>query len=113
AVLRLEGALSVLEAPQETPPDEAEEKAIRILDAAASLLDGDSKATAAKLFEEINDEIASLATGFGVPSLQSVSIDRAARLKIYPVGSAQEWFQGQTAGAKLRLRVAVAIALLR
>ncbi|MFE6912190.1 ATP-binding protein [Streptomyces erythrochromogenes] len=113
AVLRLEGALSVLEAPQESPLDEAEEKAIRILAAAATLLDDDSKTTAAKLFEEINAEIASLATRFGVPSLESVSIDRAARLKIYPVGSAQEWFKGQTAGAKLRLRVAVAIALLR
>ncbi|MGW9070295.1 hypothetical protein ACWGQT_12740 [Streptomyces yangpuensis] len=113
AVLRLEGALSVLEAPKEVPLDEAEEKAIRILAAAAGLLERDSKAAATQLFKEINEEIASLAIRFGLPSLESVSIDRAARLKIYPVGSPQEWFQDQTAGEKLRLRVAVAIALLR
>ncbi|MFJ5548570.1 hypothetical protein [Streptomyces sp. NPDC093225] len=113
AVLRLEGALSVLEAPKEVPLDEAEEKAIRILAAAAGLLERDSKAAATQLFKEINEEIASMAIRFGLPSLESVSIDRGARLKVYPVGSPQEWFQDQTAGEKLRLRIAVAIALLR
>ncbi|MFF8772413.1 hypothetical protein [Kitasatospora sp. NPDC015120] len=113
AVLRLEGALSVFPEAEDVPQDETEAKAISILSAAADLLDNDSKAAAAKLFEEINDEITSLATRFGVPSLEAVSIDRAARLQIFPVGSAPEWFNRQAPGAKLRLRIAVAIALLR
>ncbi|MFM9812909.1 hypothetical protein ACKI16_30910 [Streptomyces scabiei] len=112
-VLRLEGALSVFREPEGPATDAAEAKTIKILAAAADLLEKDSKMAAETLFEEVNKEIADLATLFGVPSLKSVSIDRGARLKIYPVGSKQEWFKDQTAGARLRLRIAVVIALLR
>ncbi|WP_030348779.1 hypothetical protein [Streptomyces sp. NRRL S-1022] len=112
-VLRLEGALSVFREPEEPAPDETEAKAIKVLAAAADLLEKDSKTAAEALFKEVNEETADLATLFGVPSLKSVSIDRGARLKIFPVGSKQEWFKDQTAGARLRLRIAVAIALLR
>ncbi|MGW2827095.1 hypothetical protein ACWC24_39895 [Streptomyces sp. NPDC001443] len=112
-VLRLEGALSVFREPEGPVTGDAEAKTIKILAAAADLLDKDSKNTAEALFKEVNKEIAELATLFGVPSLKSVEIDRGARLKIYPLGSKQEWFKDQTAGARLRLRIAVVIALLR
>jgi hypothetical protein len=112
-VLRLEGALSVFREPEVPATDAAEAKTIKILAAAADLLEQDSKAAADALFKEVNKEISELATSFGVPSLQSVAIDRGARLRIYPLGSKQEWFKDQTAGARLRLRIAVVIALLR
>lgn len=112
-VLRLEGAISVFREPEEPPLDENEAKAIKVLAAAANLLEKDSKTAAEALFKEVNEETVELATLFGVPSLESVSIDRGARLKIFPLGSKQEWFKDQTAGARLRLRIAVAIALLR
>ncbi|MFE1836517.1 coiled-coil domain-containing protein [Streptomyces sviceus] len=112
-VLRLEGALSVFREPEGPAVDDADVKTIKILAAAADLLEKDSKSAAEALFDEVNKEITELATLFGVPSLQSVGIDRGARLKIYPVGSKQEWFSDQTAGARLRLRIAVVIALLR
>lgn len=112
-VLRLEGALSVFREPDEPIIDEAEARAISVLRAAAKLLEQDSKNAAEALFREVNKEIADLATLFGVPSLEAVAIDRGARLRIYPLGSEQEWFQDQTPGARLRLRIAVAIALLR
>lgn len=104
---------SVFREPETPTTDAAEAKTINILAAAADLLEQDSKAAADALFREVNKEIADLATSFGVPSLQSVSIDRGARLRIYPLGSKQEWFKDQTAGARLRLRIAVVIALLR
>ncbi|MZD05856.1 hypothetical protein GTW43_12270 [Streptomyces sp. SID5785] len=112
-VLRREGALSVFHEPEPPAADAAEEKTASILTAAAVLLEQDSKAAATALFEEVNQEIAELATLFGVPSLERVSIDRSARLKIFPMGSKQEWFTDQSAGARLRLRIAVVIALLR
>ncbi|WP_030940609.1 MULTISPECIES: hypothetical protein [Streptomyces] len=112
-VLRLEGALSMFREPEEPALDETEAKAIKVLGAAAALLEKDSKTAAEALFKEVNEETAELATLFGVPSLKSVSIDRSARLKIFPLGSKQEWFSDQSAGARLRLRIAVAIALLR
>ncbi|MGV9708551.1 hypothetical protein [Streptomyces sp. NPDC003483] len=112
-VLRLEGALSVFREPEEPATADTEAKTIKILAAAADLLEKDSKSAAEALFEEVNQEIVGLATLFGVPSLKSVAIDRSARLRIYPLGSKQEWFTDQTAGARLRLRIAVVIALLR
>ncbi|MDX3855752.1 hypothetical protein [Streptomyces sp. AK02-01A] len=112
-VLRREGALSVFREPEELATGDTEAKTVKILAAAAKLLEKDSKSAAEALFEEVNKEIAELATLFGVPSLKSVEIDRSARLKIYPLGSKQEWFKDQTAGARLRLRIAVVIALLR
>lgn len=112
-VLRLQGALSVFREPDPVPEDPAEARAIKVLTSAAKILDKDSKIAADALFKEINEEIAALATLFGVDSVESVAIDRAARLKIKPVGSEQEWFSDQTPGGRLRLRIAVAIALLR
>ncbi|MFF3263546.1 hypothetical protein ACFYWO_30760 [Streptomyces sp. NPDC002932] len=112
-VLRLEGALSVFREPETPAADTAEARAVTILTAAASLLDQDSKDAAAALFQEVNQEIAELAILFGVPSLEKVAIDRSARLRIFPLGSKPEWFTEQSAGARLRLRIAVVIALLR
>ncbi|UZI27241.1 hypothetical protein [Streptomyces sp. VB1] len=112
-VLRLEGALSVFREPETPGADTAEARAVIILTAAASLLDQDSKDAAAALFQEVNQEIAELAILFGVPSLEKVAIDRSARLRIFPLGSKPEWFTEQSAGARLRLRIAVVIALLR
>lgn len=112
-VLRLEGALSVY---PELPPSEvdpAEETAIKVLKAADKILESDSKSAAAEIFVELNKEIAELGRRFGMTSLERVEIDRAAHLKVTQDGGATDDFGKQDAGARLRLRIAVAIALLR
>ncbi len=45
--------------------------------------------------------------------LDRVKIDRAARLEVYKVGGPKEWFGKQSPGERLRLRIAVVVALLR
>lgn len=113
AVTRLEGALSVLPSLPEVVTDPADAEAIAVLKAAATVLDDDSKTAAAEVFEELDTEIAALGRRFGMDSLERVEIDRASRLKVFKDGGAQDWFKNQPAGGRLRLRIAVVIALLR
>ncbi|WP_344454437.1 hypothetical protein [Actinocorallia aurantiaca] len=113
AVLRAEGALSALPEIPELTSDPAEVRLLTILKASTVILDEDSKKAAEELFGELNEEIAALGRGFGIDSLERVAIDRAARLKVFSDGGAQSWFSGQAAGERLRLRIAVVVALLR
>ena len=113
AVVRLEGALSVLPAVTVRLPDPAEAEVIAVLKAGTAVLEEDSKKAAANLFDELNTEIADLGRRFGIDSLERVEIDRGGRLKVFKDGGAQDWFKNQTPGGRLRLRIAVVIALLR
>ena len=61
---------------------------------------------------QINRTILELAQRFGFENLQRVQLDFAARLKLTK-GGIDGWFSKQTPGEKLRLRIAVTIALLR
>lgn len=113
AVTRLEGALSVLPSLPDVVADPAEAEAIAVLKAAAAVLDDDSKTAADEVFQELNTEIALLGRQFGIDSLERVEINRAGQLKVFKDGGAQDWFKNQPAGGRLRLRIAVVIALLR
>ena len=112
-VVRLEGALSVLPGLPDVVADPAEAETVAVLQAASVILDEESKSAAAELFDELNTEIAELGRGFGIDGLERVEIDRAGRLKVFKDGGAQDWFKDQPAGGRLRLRIAVVIALLR
>ncbi|WP_432079342.1 hypothetical protein [Streptomyces sp. YPW6] len=113
AVLRLEGALDFLPKPRPTAAAPAETAAVDILAAGAKILEDDSKDAAAALFGALNAEIAELGRRFGIVSLESVEIDRSARLKVTKDGGIEDRFGKQSAGERLRLRIAVVIALLR
>ncbi|MEU6972784.1 hypothetical protein AB0A71_34735 [Kitasatospora aureofaciens] len=111
-VLRWEGALSVL--PEPAPASERRESStVKILKCGAAVLEEDSRSSGSTLFAALNQEIAELGRRFGIVSLEAVEIDRAGRLKVIKDGTSQDWFSKQSAGERLRLRIAVVIALLR
>lgn len=70
------------------------------------------KDKSAEVVEQIDQAILDLAQCFGLENLQTVHLDLAARLKLTK-GDVADWFSRQTPGEKLRLRIAVIIALLR
>ncbi len=113
-VWRLEGALAVL--PGLPPPDSddtSEAITLRVLSAAAKILEEDNKNAANALFSDLNSEIVDLGRRFGMSSLESVRIDRSARLKVTQDGGGEDWFRACSPGARLRLRIALVVALLR
>ncbi|MBQ0990712.1 hypothetical protein KBX08_11485 [Micromonospora sp. H61] len=111
-IARMEGMLTVL-----TPPDNTTVGIVddvqRVLDAAIKLLETDGNRASASLFDALNSEIVEAARRFGMTDLDRVKIDRAARLQVYKVGGPREWFSNQSNGERLRLRIAVVVALLR
>ncbi|MFD7431216.1 hypothetical protein ACFV6Z_29820 [Streptomyces sp. NPDC059818] len=113
AVLRLEGALEFLPKPASPASDAGETMTVDVLTSGVRVLEDDSKVAAAYLFGALNEEIGALGRRFGINSLESVEIDRAGRLKVTKDGGVEDWFGRQSAGERLRLRIAVVIALLR
>ncbi|MEU5553635.1 ATP-binding protein [Micromonospora sp. NPDC047793] len=111
-IARLEGILSVL-----TPPDGTQGGGLddiqRVLNAAVSVLEADGVQASQGLFDALNTEIVKAAQRFGMRDLERVKIDRGARLQVYKSGGPREWFSRQSPGERLRLRIAVVVALLR
>lgn len=64
------------------------------------------------LFEALNSEILDLGRAFGVDALEAVRLDGAARLQIRK-GGVSTWFSALTRGERLRMKLAVVIAMLR
>ncbi|MBP1158618.1 hypothetical protein [Rhodococcus sp. PvR099] len=112
-VMRLEGALSVLPELVSPPEDQAEQQTLKILRAAIKVLEEDHTTSFAKVSADINENITMLGRQFGVESLESVAINRAAQLEITRNGGAKTSFSGLDAGARVRMRVAVVVALMR
>ncbi|MEU0123348.1 hypothetical protein ABZ114_16945 [Streptomyces albidoflavus] len=112
-VLRLEGALSVFPELPALVIDADETKALKVFRAAAKVLEKDHEVAAQALFADLNREIAQLGRRFGIDALESVKIDRAAHLDITKGGGRTKPFGAQSPGERLRLRIAVVIALLR
>ncbi|MEV0768634.1 hypothetical protein [Nocardia salmonicida] len=115
AVWRLQGALEVLPALPKREGDDADNETVtlRVLDAAVKVLEGDNKDAAVALFADLEQEVADLSRRFGMLSLENVRIDRSARLLVTQDGGGQDWFSACNPGARLRLRIALIIALLR
>ncbi|WP_419929658.1 hypothetical protein [Candidatus Poriferisocius sp.] len=105
------GNLAV-DAPTPVSTDSDVEDRIRILEAAA----GEAKQRVDTAFAEvmglINQEIFDLARRFGLENLQEVRLNLAAQLRLKK-GDVEDTFSKQTPGEKLRLRIAVIVALLR
>jgi hypothetical protein len=85
----------------------------RVLDATIALLAEEQAEASERLFGALNDHIAELARGFGFRDLDSVVIDRVGRLQVFKTGGPREWFTNQSPGERLRLRIAVVVALRR
>ena len=111
AVARLEGMLSVLAPPE--PPQVVRDDTQRVLSSAAKILDAEGTRASTALFDELNAQIVELARRFGMADLDRVKIDRGARLQVWKTGGPREWFKYQDPGERLRLRIAVVVALLR
>jgi hypothetical protein len=112
-VARLEGAVTALDAVPAGRADHRDDDLRTVLEAAVSVLTEEQAAASDGLFGELNGTIADLARGFGFRNLDRVAVDRAGRLQVYKTGGPQEWFKTQSPGERLRLRIAVVVALLR
>lgn len=64
------------------------------------------------ILDDLNREILELGQRFGIDSLQSITINRATQIKVGKGGTVTS-FSACTPGERLRLRIAVVIALLR
>ena len=93
-------------------PDSDHDSRIAILDAAAKEAKKRVDEGFAEVMEQVNDAILDLAQRFGFDNLQDLRLDLAARLRLTK-GNVDTWFSKQTPGEKLRLRIAVIVALLR
>jgi hypothetical protein len=113
AVNRLEGRLQEREETERRlqrtteGPDEAT-RVLKVAVTEAEKLVADTK----PLFKELNDEILALGQRFGMSALTEVKLDRGAHLPVVKQGTKYN-FGDLPAGDKLRLKVAVVIALLR
>jgi hypothetical protein len=83
-----------------------------ILLAARDEADERSRTASGELFASLAEEIVELGQAFGIANLESVVLDRAAHMRV-TTGGTPTAFSHLTNGEKLRLKIAVVIALLR
>lgn len=106
---RLQGSLeSLTEGGVELETSES----LVVLEAAVEELARVTRASAAKVFAELNKEIVTLGKKFGIDNLENVELDRRGGMQVTTAG-VQASFKNVTGGERLRLRVAVVVALLR
>jgi hypothetical protein len=111
-IARLEGALSVLAPPREAPDGVGGVDRV-VLDAAVDVLEAEMTQAGEELFADLNNQVVALARDFGMRDLNRVELDRAGRLQVFKTGGPREWFTHQSPGERLRLRIALVVALLR
>ena len=83
-----------------------------MLEAAVKELAEVTRTAALESFEDLNTEIAALGKKFGIDNLEKVELNRQGGMKVTTAG-VETPFKGVTGGERLRLRVAVVVALLR
>jgi hypothetical protein len=106
---RLEGRIqSVPEGPRELEPSET----LRVIEAAAEVLTAVTGETAWEMFADLNAEILALGQKFGIGNLDKIELNRQGGMKVTTAG-VDAPFVRVSGGERLRLRVAVVIALLR
>ncbi|PRY20101.1 hypothetical protein CLV78_11550 [Aliiruegeria haliotis] len=108
-VARLEGALeerSAIPEESEAHPDAA------LIKAAVKETEKAYKAGRTDILNALNDEIFLLGRRLGIEALEKVELNSNSSLRVWKGGAATS-FSSVTAGERLRLRLATAIALLR
>jgi len=113
-ILRITGALEqlrTLSAATRPSAGSSGDERLRILKVAESIAETRMKAASADLFKELEDEVVAIAQRFGFRGLEGISIrGNGINLTISAVTSG---YSKQTAGQRLRLRVALVIAMMR
>ncbi|MFC4071301.1 hypothetical protein [Actinoplanes subglobosus] len=112
-IARLEGAVAAWESLPVSTADGEPDDLHRVLDTAVELLTEDQANAGDGLFGELDHDVAALARTFGFRNLDRVVLDRAGRMQVYKTGGPREWFGTQSPGERLRLRIALVVALLR
>lgn len=83
-----------------------------VLNAATIVLGEVNSDAAGTIFDQLNGEIAELGRAFGIDNLDHVQLNRSGGMKVTTAG-VDENFGKLSGGERLRLRIAVLIALLR
>jgi hypothetical protein len=100
------------DAPGPLPPPPEDYTKLEILQAAMDEAKARRDAGFSEVVDEVNAAILDLARRFGFATLEETKLNLAAQLRLVKGGTATS-FSHQTPGEKLRLRIAVVIALLR
>ncbi len=113
SALRLNGALEQLRKlnAQTKAHDKPDEERATVLKAAEVIAEARMKAASAELFAELEGEVVSIANRFGFRGLQEIAI-RGNGITL-TVSGIQSGYGKQTAGQRLRLRIALIIAMMR
>lgn len=113
-ILRISGALeqlTALAAATRPATAGAGEERLRILKAAETIAENRMKSASADLFRDLESEVVSVAKRFGFRGLENITIrGNGINLTISDVTSG---YSKQTAGQRLRLRIALVIAMMR
>jgi hypothetical protein len=104
--------LSQLTVGPQHPPQPQDEHRLGILSAAVEEAKKRRDEEFSGIVDEVNAAILDLARRFGFATLEAVKLNLAAQLRLVK-GGVETSFTHQTPGEKLRLRIAVVIALLR
>lgn len=120
-VARAEGALTVLAEADPGADDGSKddvgglqgERLLAVLEALMTELDHEQAAESADLIDEVGQEIAELARNFGMEAVTGARIRLNGTMSIDKGGVTGQTFGNQSAGGRLRLRIATIIALLR
>ncbi|BCW05661.1 hypothetical protein [Arthrobacter sp. NtRootA1] len=106
---RLEGRLESM--PSTAYADETPET-LRVVDATCEALNQITHKAALDIFADLNAQIAKMGREFGIDNLDSVELNRNGGMQVITAGVPTP-FKKLSGGERLRLRVAVVIALLR
>lgn len=110
---RAEGALAAFKGSSDPKlTDPADPLVVAVLEAAKKVLSTWMSEGQNPLLEEISADIERLAVGFGADSLSKVKLGGGGRLDVVK-GGEQTTYTGLTAGEKLRVKIATAVALIK
>ncbi|WP_157530832.1 hypothetical protein [Microtetraspora niveoalba] len=109
---RLEGQLQATGTAGNTSPSGAPGTTEQVVAAVLEVLNAVAKEAADHLFPALNRQIVTLARDFGVPNLDSVDLKRNGHLNAKKGGKSTS-FDGFQPGERLRVRIAMVIAMLR
>lgn len=110
--LQLASVTGKLESMPFAIPSSFQSATLAVLDAAVSVLSEVTREAAANIFQQLNGEIAELGRAFGIDNLDRVQLNGNGGMKVTTAG-VDENFGKLSGGERLRLRIAVLIALLR
>lgn len=110
---RAEGALAAFKGSSDPDViDPADPVIVAVLEAAKKVLSNWMSEGQNPLLEDISADIEKLAVGFGADSLSKVKLGGGGRLDVVK-GGEQTTYTGLTAGEKLRVKIATAVALIK